>query len=1009
MKYLFSELFINLVHSMGNSKNMNCLLKALFLFVYISIVPILVFAQEPIYQQFTEKDGLPSSEVYHAFQDSKGYIWFATNNGVSRFNGSEFTNFGLEDGLPDLTVFEIYEDYKGRIWFIPLSGKLSYYREGEVHLYPFNNLITNQPNSSNGPIKNGFYIDTSETVYLSMDRRGLSIISKIGRLEIIDLKESFHFAEIITLDNGNSILIRRGMDAIYPSAHPSSYFCKVNAIQKEIHFTDQFINRYRTYRSISISKDDNYYISYWNDLLKVNKQGEIKRFSFDGDVVALYFDESENLWVGTRMHGVYCFDKQDISKKPKQHFFKDNTITSVLHDNEEGYWFTSYEKGVFHMPTIESKNIVINASNDIEEYTSVIKSDEDIYTILRNNNSAIRFNRKYEPEILNFKGDKNSIKTLFYKHMADIYVGTPYGVYNKNKNSLIEGTPSRGSCLGFYSKGNKLYCATNLGYIIIENDKIVFTSWAEKLDEDKVFSRRVNSIYINDTSLFLGCPDGLWYMQDSLYKHFSIRSDLFKSRIVDIKPNEDEEVIFFATKGNGVVCMDSDSIWQISEKNGLASNIVNSVEFSANSLWVGSNKGLDRILFLNNQYSSYELRNYSDKNALSSNKVNDIFIDSTNIYLATGNGINVFDVNEVKQNEIPPPIYITNFSINSQDTIIEKNYVLAYNENQIQIHFNGLTYKSKGNIACKYKLEGANSDWVSVLNNNVLFNALQPGKYTFQVKAANEEGVWSKEPAEVSFKIKPPFWKTWWFITMEIILFLLVVTLSFLLWYRTQAKKNKMNTDLIKIRQQALGSQMNPHFIFNSLNSIQNYILQNDKITSQKYLSDFAALMRKVLMNSQSATISLAEELSALMLYIQLEEVRFQGKFTYEIRVDQEVNMNKVLLPPLMLQPFVENAIWHGLMPKKADGLLTIEINPLDNGVICIIEDNGVGRKKATDLKKGRKQTYKSMGSNITQKRLNLFNMLHKTHMRIEYVDLVNDNQESVGTRVGFYLPLEIN
>lgn len=207
--------------------------------------------------------------------------------------------------------------------------------------------------------------------------------------------------------------------------------------------------------------------------------------------------------------------------------------------------------------------------------------------------------------------------------------------------------------------------------------------------------------------------------------------------------------------------------------------------------------------------------------------------------------------------------------------------------------------------------------------------------------------------------------------------------------------------------QQALSQQMNPHFIFNSLNSIQYYILKNDKTTSNRYLAKFSRLMRMILNNSQHQQITIQEELEALSIYIELESLRFKDKFEYTIIVDEKLDTSIYKIPPLLLQPYIENAIWHGLMHKEeGQGVLTIELKMKENIILCTITDNGVGRDKAAEIKSKKTHTYASHGTKITGNRLKLISTLNNIQMQINYIDLKDDKGKVTGTKVEITIPL---
>ena len=241
-----------------------------------------------------------------------------------------------------------------------------------------------------------------------------------------------------------------------------------------------------------------------------------------------------------------------------------------------------------------------------------------------------------------------------------------------------------------------------------------------------------------------------------------------------------------------------------------------------------------------------------------------------------------------------------------------------------------------------------------------------------------------------------------------LLMLILFITFYFVYRNRENKKKSRLLQELNNYMQKAFSQQMNPHFIFNSLNSVQLYIGKNDKQACYNYLDMFSDLMRKMLNNFQHETVPLAEELEALKLYIELEILRFKNKFSYLLDIDENINIHEYKIPPMLFQPFVENAILHGLNHKEGEGLLQIQLS-LKNGLIhCVIEDNGIGREKAGEIKKSRKSHSKSLGIEITRKRLDLINRLKKINMHLEFEDLKTPEGKPAGTKVMLFFPVMV-
>ncbi len=280
--------------------------------------------------------------------------------------------------------------------------------------------------------------------------------------------------------------------------------------------------------------------------------------------------------------------------------------------------------------------------------------------------------------------------------------------------------------------------------------------------------------------------------------------------------------------------------------------------------------------------------------------------------------------------------------------------------------------------------------------------------------AVNASDLESAEPAKISFVISQPFWQTWWFIVGCIVLFIILtvwISLSRIHRIKVRAKEQELiNAKISRTEMRALQAQMNPHFIFNCINSIQHHILEQDKLVANKLLSKFSRLVRNVLENSNSEWISIQREIETLELYIEMESVRFSSQFKYTIEVDPNINTLLENIPPLIIQPFVENAIIHGLLPlDNRQGTLNIRLFQKEDTLICTVEDNGIGREKARQIKATKEQNYQSMGISITEERLNTFDLSgnHHRNMKLHIQDKFNNGEPS-GTLVEIQLPIKL-
>ena len=330
-------------------------------------------------------------------------------------------------------------------------------------------------------------------------------------------------------------------------------------------------------------------------------------------------------------------------------------------------------------------------------------------------------------------------------------------------------------------------------------------------------------------------------------------------------------------------------------------------------------------------------------------------------------------------------------------------------QNDISLSFAVINPLAPPEIFYSYRLTGYDSEWIeSGTRRTVQYTNLPGGTYAFETKATGK-GLNIASTRLLTIKIITPLWRRPWFVLLSI-LGLLILLSALISWrqkrrQKREAQKSDYERKLIELELAALRAQMNPHFVFNSLNSINQFILTNEPRKASRYLTKFSQLMRQILNNSKSETILLQDEIKALTLYLEMERLRFKEKFVFTIEVDQEISAAHITLPPMVLQPYVENAIWHGLLPKEGQGAIHISFNKMNDHLICKIDDNGIGRERAQQLKEENRTQKKSLGMHITSSRLELFSALHRSEMEVQIIDKKEDGR-ATGTRIMLKMPL---
>ncbi len=987
--------------------NIRNLISIFFLFgVILNSIDVLAQNPEPVYRRYTVDDGLPSSLVYHVFQDSKGYMWFATGNGVSRFDGYKFENFDMQSGLVDNEVFEIYEDYKHRIWFIPMSGKLCYYENQKIVPYKYNNKITENAKSSRGPFKCSFYVDSLDYVYLSLKRVERFSISPEGVLK-----------KIINPNNENNITateLSNRKILISNSYKPFSKYLEFQGIKQTTKYLIQNLIDETTvvhhHLFFILSEDNSIYIAIKKNIVKLKNGKIIAKRYFGEDLIWMSIDEDKNLWAAKQSGGVRCYKNCEIESAPQKEFLLNSKITSVIKDKEGAYWFSTLNDGVVYCSDInvlsytKESGLVDNRINVIDaSREGVYIGYEFGFVDLLTQNTIKHF--KSPIDLV----EKNSVRRFLIDSTdSRVWISAIANVYwiKDNKLTALGSTPSLTMVFPkkiIKSRFNGYWIGATRGLVKCENDKVVYESYANKEFEGVIY----DLVEDENGAIWFCSIDGIWVYFNGKYKFVGSDNPIFAQTCFSIIRNPNDSSMWIGTGGSGIIIKGKKGISHITKEDGLISNSINQMFVKGNNVWVAAKQGLSKIILNNGRII---IKNFTTANGLSTNEVSSVAEYKGIVYVGSPKGLTVFNKNEVAESPTPPSIVISKFRVNNNWVdLMSKKIELAYDQNSLNIDFVGFVYRNAGKVNYRYRMLGVDTAWVQTQTPSCLYNGLSNGSYKFEVVAQSYCGIWSSKPASITFTIHPPFWKRIWFLIFVAIIFSCFIYVVYKVRINEIHRRNNLLQNVNLYKQQSLRQQMNPHFIFNTLNSIQLFILEKDPISSHKYLTKFARLMRMTLDNSLYPTIPLRDEIEALKLYLDLEKLRLEDRFDYSIEFGADETILNYKIPTLLIQPFVENAIWHGISLKK-DQMGWVKIKLLDNdrSITCIVEDNGVGRQQAGEVRQLRNKEHKSRGSQITQQRIDLLSSMYKERFSISYDDLIDNQGFSLGTRVSIIIPKEI-
>lgn len=933
---------------------------------------------QPYFRNYSTEHGLPSPEVYYVFEDSRGHMWFGTDNGIARFDGYEFKSFGAKEGLLSNVVLDIHEDGKGRIWVGTLMSK-AYILEGDTLIpYRFNHLIEKFKMRSDGGSL--VHLEQDETAYFGLLGYGILKIDSTGIVETIrgELPSSSLFFH---LDSFKESIYVSSNNYDSPIDYVQWYEDRCNELSGYFDIVSQ---KPRLPKKLFMKSSSG---GLGGDAQKL-PSGKILLYS--GSTVFCIRDSSL-LWTLNDIPGTneiiagkdgsiwFCHNNRTGLRRYKNiealrqqqydEYLSGYSISNFFEDSKGGIWVTTQEKGVFYcgdfgLLNYDSRfglpnNFVTNVAFKNENELFIGNHDGHIFQVDLSNNKIIWKDTTNLKENLQQYSLHYEDQTLYYgfSKWKDNKWHFPLAIQpiTKQKQYFHYGHLTKIESLG----NDKLMGVARQGISILDK-KNHFVEY----NSNKKISRSFAIYQDIKKRIWIGNTAGIYQFKDSVLLQPNISHPAFYHRVEDIDELPDS-TIAFGTKGFGVICWKGDNILQITDEDGLTSNMLEDIHIDKNGiLWAGTLNGLNKITF--DSLGQPIVRTFTTFNGLPSNEINQIKSYEGQLWLCTSGGLVKF--HEAEENTFSPQPIIQWAKVNGNVVNLSETNSFFYHQNDFEFRYFTINYRMNGNIPYRYRIH-LNDEWQYAKSLNINYPSLPPDNYTFELQSQNEDGYWS-ESTTFSFVVQSPWWKTWWFRTIGIF------GISFLGYryfkYRTDQLKreSEIQNQIMNLERSALQAQMNPHFIFNSLNSIQNFILKNDRIKAVEFLSKFARLVRHNLNASIQGEISLEEEVSILDNYLALEQERFQNGFDYEIIVNELLQKQLIEFPPMLIQPYVENAVIHGLAKKEEKGKVIISFNKKNENLLVSVKDNGVGYRK--DKKGEKANRHKSVGMMITQKRLEL-------------------------------------
>ena len=1024
--------------------------KLFIFFLLIGTINFPSFAQDHVYvfNHLTSENGLTSGQYnYYIFKDSKGLVWISSVMGLNRFDGKTIKQFHTAIGNPKALVSEFasnsmfYEDHKNNIWFTNNECLTRYSHSCEN----FDHYWFVGPNKDT--IRNYYFwaqlIEENGDLFVSGGRHLFAINVNNPNEQIyvdslyVTLKDKMFYT-----DKGDYYLMSCGYDQPKIDLRIYDGQKKLKQPPRTFFTTDP---KFRVNDMLYIS-DSLTWVATSGGLFKLNLvTGRWKAMpaKFDhnllGSIVQIEKWEDSRLVIGTLDQGIYFFDPKEERYYAQIKAYDGDlikpfrlTIDRLYLDEDSNLWISAKDDGVYFCNLQKPKigMLLAGEGRGVNSTISITQaSDQSIWLLLPRKaiqikgRDTIAFQLPItgvdleQPTFI--KEDQQN--RIWIGTLKDLYMLVPGHDQFQAVNLLPDGFQDMEvgyNDLHQLSNGTLIF-GTNAMYMMKVNKNLSKSNWINKhITRSRSFLSGPDSTFLLHTyqdSLFAGIltKEGI-YQLDTVFSNLPFVSSMIKDSIRNL---------YWIGTFHGLfkLSVSIERQWQLERVKGLDPDlIIKSMLLGKEGvLWMAVSGKLMAYLVDSNRVQTFN--KFDGVQGLDFNVGAAYFDSFGRIFFGGTNGINVFQ-DDIRKSNIPKakPL-ITNILLNQEENLASfyspadfsnpmliQKLKLPYDTNNISLTLSALEYSAPEACAFKYQLVGSTDESIVYhgTNPNLDFPSLSPGNYILRIWASNSDGIWSEKAHELEIEVMPPWYKSWWFYILTLVSFAIAFYLIYRYRINELLQRQQLEQKALDLKRLAaetetavLRLQMNPHFIFNSLNSIDAYIIKGEKAKAHNYIVQFSELMRGILNNSEQMMTNLEDELYLLDKYLATEQMRIGPRMQYSFQVDPDIDTYEAEIPTMILQPFVENAIWHGISPKQGAGHISIHFLKKAQTLICEVTDNGIGRQQIEVPKK-----YESKSTQITSRRLALITQT-SSHMppRFEIEDLINEEGEPAGTTVRFF------
>ncbi|MCH2223894.1 MAG: histidine kinase [Crocinitomicaceae bacterium] len=914
---------------------------ACFLFSSICWSQLLEGSDSYIQEKIDVSSGMPSNEVYHVVQDQNNYLWFATDNGIVKYDGTKLKVYTANDGLPENVVFRFYPQKDGRIYGETIGNKYFYIENDSIVPFKYSNII--QAKFSRYRMYS-FYIDSSENYHFGGKAVEL-VLSNQGEIlyectpvfdsevvYILNLKEQddYVFTSVSYESQGGDRIVHRDRNEVYE-----------NVVRGKL---------YNLYGERSATKVNNKVVAVtYGDRAIVLKEGRIIQELCKGQEVLDIQKVGRRIWVSTAREGAVSYDILGDSLTNKKKYLNGLSITSVLEDHEGGLWFTTREEGVVHMHQFEVSRYY--RSNIASNISAFYKNDK--YCLIGYENG----------QMVDAHAGKVVLKiTKYFRDILPWSEGVIFPLIGTERQILYSLRDQKE--IPFLDKNDSLHSFPVSGqYYLLGDRNIVHYSYCvgSVNKETNEFTKLFSDHEIKESIQKIVVVGNLiWAVTKKSLLQLNIRSRSIELKLpisaTPVMIKRYGKTCMIACRNGDVYVLEGDKLVKQEFLEINKDSRLYDIELYGDQLIVAGNTGIKKYKL------HARLNKWIRTSFFGLNGVVKIYNYGDELFYMTKK--EVYLDRNVNAKPIIPIVRLKRVKVNDAIVPLDEKACFSYDRNNVSFDLNSISFGADF-LQYRFKLKGRDEKYRFTSDHKLTYSALLPGEYELLVSSTTN-GLDYSAVKHFTFVIEPPFWKTTWFMVLVV----LSLIISVILLYRNQMKKYKakhlMRETINELKSKALAAQLNPHLIFNVMNSIQATIAEQETEKANIYLSRFAQFMRMTLNVSKQISISFRKEMNLTEQYIELEMLRFPSGL--EINIDLDEKCFNWEVPPLILQPYIENAIKHGIMPVEMDdGQIEISAQEESGCFTIQIIDNGIGLDENESFKEGD-------GMRISRERIQLLN-----------------------------------